>query len=399
MITRLNIACSTCGAKYTPRIQIGHAKFQEHTFQCDDCGEDITINLDLNQDEGIIEAINLAVNCDGSDSEGKIINLNPEINFPLHLRHKDRIFPAIPSAEIRADIGNIDSIELERRRKLIKSWFDVVNEWPLVGKIWSLYNRNKESHARKLINRNNDKIYDNDTEITSILFLFACRCIAPAFDKQRECMFLRFGNIFRDNHSLFEDFLTYHHRNIYRQNMKRIQDVYHNFFSNYSEYSQVFYALKKGDDLTEHPSYTSTSFERTKRFYGDTYEALGSSVVTLACISNVLKGRRFDQFENMGLNQYLSIDKSGKGNCFSDIEEFSWIMNSYIPKLRNGSHHGSFQWDDVGKKILYQAGKKQRPEEIEYYKYLIHCVRLFFSCSALISLDIILAYSFENLKK
>lgn len=50
MIVRHTVACSTCNHAITLRIQVGHRPYQEHTFHCPECGEDIVIGMDCDAD-------------------------------------------------------------------------------------------------------------------------------------------------------------------------------------------------------------------------------------------------------------------------------------------------------------------------------------------------------------
>ncbi len=395
MISRVCIKCGTCDKNYTFHIAIGHASIQEHTVICESCGEEITIRLRLNQSNGTFDGYEF-INCSQSDNEGKIINLHPEYALPKEFMHVDFISPnllamrdMIKDKDKLHTIYKIPDIEKE---KLAKATLCINEEWSTVSKIWSLNNRNKNFHLTNFIEQNRENIFEYKKNITAneIIFSFLFRCLAPSLENKLQDAISLIGAKYRSAPETFRDFCNYHAQYIFSNNMEKIYSIVRDFFVNYSEYSQNFLEIKKGSEIKLPYSYSSVNFEKTKKFYGDAYECLGSCVTTLACLSNIIKDRKFDTFNEMDLNKYLTLDKSGKGKCFSDIPEFSWLMLHYVPQLRNGSHHGTFKFDSEKKIISYIPTKKQHVHHIEYFDYLNKCTYMLFSCCIVGAIDIFL---------
>ena len=86
VVNRFYIRCSTCQEKHTLRITVGTDKHQKHTFSCVNCGEDLSVRLDVffedrynvTNIEGISfpkSKLSTIDNCELSDKEGTIVNL------------------------------------------------------------------------------------------------------------------------------------------------------------------------------------------------------------------------------------------------------------------------------------------------------------------------------------
>ncbi len=162
------------------------------------------------------------------------------------------------------------------------------------------------------------------------------------------------------------------------------------FFLAFPEFSQNFLALKRGESITFELAYFSIDFNKIKSFYGDAYERLGTGIVTLACLNNILKGRKYDTFANMDLKKYLSLKKPSKGACFADIPEFNHLLEHYDAQIRNGSHHGNIRLDLSTNIIFYDPKGDGKEKTLPYFEYLNKCCHLFFSCCVIGALDIVI---------
>lgn len=132
-------------------------------------------------------------------------------------------------------------------------------------------------------------------------------------------------------------------------------------------------------------------------FYGEAFEAIGSNLTTIASVNNLLKGRGYDEFqsENFDIRKYMSSDKSGRANCFSDISEFAALTEKYTSAVRNGSHHGTFELDEKTMIVSYIPRKTMVVETISYSDYVDMCVNMFFTCAVMTAIDCFL----WNMKK
>ncbi|MBB5144676.1 hypothetical protein [Desulfovibrio intestinalis] len=395
MILRQGVTCSTCNEIYILRISVGHSSYQEHSFACSNCGETITIGLDLDQKNAGWQ-FKIIENCILSDETlGTIINLHPEIVFSEELLHVDLISPSILyMSKMQEKLNQLPSdVSKEDYSDAKKNWekiFLTHQEWGIIGKIWSLFAKNKDAQVKKFIIDNKDSIHDYRPNLTAceIIYSFIMRALAPIrANRAEEIIEKIFDEYENSDKELFNSFCKYHAREIFHKNMLRAHGIARDLFINYNEFNSVLWSLKKGESLPSNFAIASINFEKTKKIYGDAYECLGSNVLTLACISNIMKKRKFDTFENLTLAKYIEIDKSGKGKCFSDIPEFSDLMKYHIPKIRNGSHHGTFVFNHEHNQISYSP-KANKSETISYSEYITCCVELFISCMTVSAIDI-----------
>lgn len=51
VIQRWTVSCGTCKTNHTLRISLGTDRYQEHTFPCVNCGEDMSVRLDIDFDD------------------------------------------------------------------------------------------------------------------------------------------------------------------------------------------------------------------------------------------------------------------------------------------------------------------------------------------------------------
>ena len=126
----------------------------------------------------------------------------------------------------------------------------------------------------------------------------------------------------------------------------------------------------------------SKSFEDTKLYYGQAYETLTSSFTSIASLNNILNDRKFDEFQQMTLNKYISdVEKAKRANPFKDTPEFYAFAQDLDSSLRNGSHHASI-WRD-GEKVFHRSGGTGAKRDITYSKYLHLCNKLTISLAAI----------------
>jgi hypothetical protein len=117
------------------------------------------------------------------------------------------------------------------------------------------------------------------------------------------------------------------------------------YMANYSEFSQVFLhqAYLGGADLDLTAS--SMAFDRTKMIFGNAFEHLASYFVLPACLNNILSGRPYDTFQQLTLEKFLDLDKSGRAGPFRDNPQLAPIAAMMDNQLRNASHHGSMRFN------------------------------------------------------
>src|SRR2546423_1528696 len=92
MVVRQRCKCATCEQAHTLRISVGHNPYQEHTFNCVGCNEEIVVGMKVDlQDRSF--PMTYVSNCSPGIEDGQIVNLHPLFTIPQDQLHQDRAFP------------------------------------------------------------------------------------------------------------------------------------------------------------------------------------------------------------------------------------------------------------------------------------------------------------------
>ena len=164
------------------------------------------------------------------------------------------------------------------------------------------------------------------------------------------------------------------------------------FFKGWTEFSQVHLHTLSGSDTDESLRAMSCDFDEVKMFYGNTFEALASSVDILAYLNNIKAGRDFDKFETLTLEKYLKLDKPGRNNAFHMNIAFSELCEEWDNQVRNASHHGSFRLNPKTQIISYEAGKggSGSNQNMSYFNYLVRSTKLFLQLITIFRIELIM---------
>ncbi len=395
MVIRHYIECTTCHAPYTLRISVGHGMWQEHNFHCLQCEEVIRIGMEVDY-HNIRTYIRCLENCSDGNREGTIVNLSPERPVDSKILHEDFVFPFVTDPLLWSTIEafkNKPDSEVELLRKKQMPFTDPSDEWKLLKKAWSLYNNNKSSLLVDMLRIKFNKKDVQEKDFLQWLYDF---CVVICGKRGR----VKFNNVssFIDdvrqcNFPLYKEFTTYFYANIHSKNFPSYLDIFSDYFAGYSEFNQV--ALYTQADITIPADFTvtSTSFKKNKMFYGNAYELLTSNIVLIALLNNVAKGRRFDQFAEMDLNKYRTINKANRCNPFKDVPELAALCEPLDSTLRNASHHGAIKYDHGSRTVSYRSGGTGAEHKMTYMSYLEKCVDIMISICALLMIEIVYLYA------
>ncbi|WP_144299019.1 hypothetical protein [Variovorax paradoxus] len=190
---------------------------------------------------------------------------------------------------------------------------------------------------------------------------------------------------------------------IYSAEMKRFGDFYRNeieqpnierylatlndYFKHFDQFRQMLVHARVGDNEVDDFVVGSKSFNEIKLYYGQAYETLTSSYLTLACINNVAQGRPYDEFQSMTLSKYTKdLEKSKRSNPFKETPELAAFIRFEDSSLRNGSHHASI-WRD-GEIVKYKSGGTGAERDISYSRYLHQCNEITIALAALLLVEL-----------
>jgi hypothetical protein len=393
MIERHYLKCKTCEQPITLRIGVGRNNEQNHTFQCPRCSEDIKLKLKIDYEKISTELIMLE-NCERGNEEGVIVNLHPDFAISKDKLHEDFVFPFMDYvSDNRKDLnGDFKPPGKRIQREIQRSLF-LSEEWEDLKRAWSLRLSDQKELAENITNKSSEKFgYDDGLDnVNDWIFRFSYRILSPKklFLFHDAAEYIK-NNIILKYPTEVKKFKEYYVENLYKEHLERYFDAYSEFFSNYSEFSQLFTYMKQNSNLPENYRVSSNDFKQTKMFFGNTYEHLTSNFTILACYNNIANGREFDKFEKMDLKKYLTINKANRANPFKDTQPFYELAACLDSSLRNASHHGSVRFNKKKKKIIYRSGGTGAEKSISYTEYLTKCNNLLFSLSALLMLELLL---------
>ena len=385
--------CLICGTKFVLRVGIGLENACTHTFDCPDCFSALTVVAKA--DSPPRTHVEFVENCRAVEGErtGPVVNLHPSIAFNAAEYHSPLTFPsmvltdlAMPHMRVPAD---------ERVRDVATQF-----ELPYTKELWSVVINVIGLHRRGNVQAVLTEQIARYTEMRrKFLPEFACttvfKCVASFFD---DGFFPALGNLrqplrmfiqeLRANHpgqmAMFE---AYYQAELEGANIERYVALFRDYFSNFDQFRQLLVFARVGSDEVDDLIVGAKNFNDIKMFYGQAYETLTSSYVTLACLNNIKKGRRFDEFEHMTLNKYIKdVEKAKKSNPFSGNPVLAAFTSSEDSALRNGSHHASIARD--GELVKYRSGGTGAEREMAYSRYIHMCNEIAITNAALMLVEL-----------
>ena len=396
MIVRHYIKCLTCDHPHTLRIQVGHNPYQEHCFKCMNCEEDIVVGMDCDVETASVQ-IREIDNCERGTDEGCIINLSPDFPIAPEELHKDFAFPSIRNTQIliqeQEKLGlkhpSFTSLDEVKAHASIPGYSEL---WPIVKKGWSLTTKGLTELAEKIFENYKPPNFNDPKQLNFVLFHFCCHMLFPGKYNLFENAANLTANIAKNHEEEYNQFKIYYINNIKDHNLNRYFEVFNEFFKCYSDFSQTLTYAQHSIELPDDFEASSTAFGKTKLFYGNAFESLTSNISVLACLNNVHHGRKFDQFDSMTLNKYMTINKAKRANPFKDTLPYYEICRYLDSTLRNASHHGAMSIDNSGRRIRYQSGGTGSIRTMSYKEYIDKCNAIMLSSCALLSMELAIAF-------
>lgn len=395
------IKCDTCDTLYRLRVGVGVDKFQKHYMDCFECSTPIVFAVRAVPPSASIQ---IEENCTlvEFDLNHLVVNFHPACAF-----NKDRIHDSMyfPSMEL---IKMIDPYmrKPENARMLSASHlFDIPNaptKWgqlKLISKHIAEGNNKKAQATAKLYMsaRNTEiNIYRDDElyshvalqyEFLDWLFYPRIHDIArPIIDKITELK----------KDGLLDAFYDHYKNEFKVENKQKYINIYSDFMSRRDHFGQLIYHARINNDDIEGKIISSKNFDQIRSFYGDAYETLTSNMNVLACLNNIICGRKFDEFLSMSLGKYINdVSKDKKTGPFKDNHLFSAFCEDDLEStIRNGSHHASI-WHE-GETIRYRSGGTGAQREISYTKYIHLCNKLTLKIVSLWIIELHIQYLYEK---
>lgn len=418
MTIRNKIKCKICEQNYLLRISLGHSEIQIHTFECKECGSNISVevvidfkntNCQVLHKENCIDTNFQDIIFEDENQEYIVMNLHPELLVPNEFLHNPiystNIFETERIHKERFESEHFPKMTFEEFEENYKqsemytnNLTNIEKNWLILKVLWKMINnnKNKEELIKKQIRKYKSNTIDSThADFKEILFDFNNTLLFPDFIEKSPYFFKLFkDSINIPNSKNYKNFITYYKYNFFNEIMKKNLDIYSNFFDIYNEFRQLLLYVTTSQRIPIGHRVSSHDFEKTKLFYGQLYEAYTSNISLISMLHNLYQGREFDKFQNITLTQYLKIDKATRTDNFINTPDFNWFSEFISSKLRNASHHGNIELE--GDIVIYKAGKSLNKYTMSYTRYLEICIQLFIRFVSLNQLALLLIYIEEN---
>ncbi len=388
----------TCNAPITTRIWVGHNPEQIHAFLCPNCKEEITIGMEVDLENLSTNIIHIE-NCEHCEIEGVIVNLNPHFVINEKNEASDKSFPWMEQVNY---IRKASKLPEPERPKGLKGpmMLDAYNElgginnatemWKIIKKGWSLKENDQTLLSQKTLSEYSRYGYEDKIKLENILFDFLALMLMP----RKIQVFndgLDFINQAKEADGVeFDRFKAFYIAEIKSDNLHRYLEILTEYFRGYSEYDQALLYVKNGAPVPDGCIATSSGFKTTKMFYGNAFEHYTSNISVLACINNILNGRHFDQFQNMDLKKYLTINKANRANPLKGNQLLLGFCACLDSTLRNSSHHGSLKLVKKRRYLEYRSGGTGAKREMPYSRYIEMCSDIALTSFALLMLELLI---------
>jgi|GEM_PF-2082697 len=406
MIKRFLTRCLLCEHNNTLRVTLGINTHQNHSFECQGCGEvgEINLTLDFNDRERFdipgfgrvtfprVVGADLK-NAEWSEVEGSITNLDPTFLVQEDDLHKDRIFPWM-----RAASSVIKPAMLESAQPGKLQIGDILDQAGLTRgiregisatlKAYELHERGRKDLAeiklKELERISGAVVADLPNALAMICAAILGRQSKDDVEKinglARLALQKNPGEFQRMRSRLLSD--------IAPDFLERQLGVLKDYRKGYDQFGQAWFYAAEKQSLSDklHPS--TRDLNSVKYFYGTAFEHLSSGLVLPALLNNILNGRPFDQFEHIELKTYLSLDKSRRAQCIQNVADFGPLWDEFNSTLRNGSHHQGLRLKPDSRYIIqYRTGDSKTWNDISYSEYLVKCNRIQICLMKLLSLQ------------
>jgi hypothetical protein len=394
MISRIRITCTACNEPITARIQIGHEREQPVSFPCPHCITPIQLTLILDEPPEV--KIRWEENAEPGDKEGKIINIGAGFTISKNMLHTDLYFPSFDVTRSLLDKhdeihGLPGPIFLDSAEAL--GTFRYANEtWHNLEKALRFQRTGQQKNLESQLDefwgtpRNRDETLENALSQFFLTFLEPNGLIwfKPVIMTLQEASSV--------NPNEYAKFVSSYDTDLKTERFKAYSDIISEYFRGYGDFSQTLIYVRQNIPLPAQAVATSSDFEKTKMFYGNAFEVMGSHLDVPAVLNNIISGRPFDKMISMDLNKFRTINKANRTNCFANNTELSWLVAEYDSTIRNASHHRWFKLDDSRQQISYRSGGTGALQHMSYAEYLYRCNRLLIRLIIMLCMELMLLH-------
>lgn len=392
MISRITIVCLACSEPITTRVQVGHDIEQPVTFACPHCTSEIRFTLLLHNPPHV--DVRWDENCEFGTKEGKIVNIGAGFTVSADMLHTDAYFPSFHAP--RPQPKHYASVP-DAKGPIFMDTAVAMGTLPRAGDHWRTVKQALKFHRTgqtENLNRQLDKFWaksrSNDEDMDNTLFAFLTRFLEPSARDWLTPLTGVLSQAAKKHPGEFSRFTNHYNKDLKSSRFEEYSEIFDEYFKGCSDFSQTLIYVKNSLELDSNAVATSNDFDRTKMFYGNAFEVLGSHLDVPAALNNIVNGRPYDQMEAMDLKKFRSINKANRTRCFSDNTQLSWLVDEYDSAIRNASHHRWFRLNERRTEITYRSGGTGAIRKLTYAEYLYRCNQLTIRLMSLCCMELLM---------
>lgn len=391
MISRTPITCLACQKPITARIQIGHELEQPISFACPNCGTEVRLTLILDEPPRV--KIRWEENCEAGIEEGAIINIGAGFTISKDKLHKDMYFPSFDAP--RPSVADMERVYQQTGRRFFDRAVETgtlpraAEDWKIVQKAFRFHRTGQTAHRDVQLAIFWGKSPEADESVDGALFSFLLRFMEPNGGRWLKSLVTLLNDARRISLGEYVRLATHFNDELKLERFQGYVEILSEYFKAYGEFSQTLVYTRQNIALPDDAAATSSDFDKTKMFYGNAFELLGSHLDVPAALNNIISGRAYDQMKAMDLKQFRSLNKANRLGVFPADSEFLGLALEYDSIVRNASHHRWFKLNDARTEITYRSGGTGALNKMSYAQYLARCNRLIIQVMLLCCLELI----------
>lgn len=344
MILKCYIKCDTCSETLIVRIQVfSNEKFE---FQCPNCKEDLSLELEISQELINIKPIK---NCNISNSHdskfnamylsNKILTSNNIANSPLS--------PAVLYA-YQIDSDNIKFVE-----------HDLDKLWQLLHRAFKQKKLNNIDLYNKIIDEYNKILCVKFNSYEEYLFNFITANLGDNYYRKLEKVFEIISNLDR----IKLKGLCRYIKSEMDTMLPRIDLLMNKYYELFDiNYKFIVYIISDKKYDVKDFNFTDSQFDKIDMLYGNLFELLADLLLVNACINNIQNGRNYNEFEHKEytLEKYKDNTKANKSTPFKNNKYLYAFCEEFDSQIRNGSHHLKMIYNKNINQIEYESNNSKK---------------------------------------
>lgn len=371
------LQCGSCGEKVTTRIAIGWSEYQEHALACPNCGVEIRVYLDIDQENQDFK-YRQPLNSEYVEYDEDAPTVTFDADFPVP--RKDMFFS--PFMSVCTNFKNADGYEHycmhEKHRRTIRQEYFPIVERMLVhysnGNLELFKNDAKElGYDPRKFKSSKSLLYKIDFDI-SLPFLINEEATIKMIDG-------RIQEAYRNNKKIFEkvkhEFVD---SGRYDALIKQRNDIRKSFLELYPALSPLLQipTWKEKFQIVENYSLSQKRFSELKQLYIDCFETFCRLSTLAIGVDNIIEHKSLMipcKKNEITLWDYESMHNGNKPDILKKYP-IGYIFVEHIDaKLRNGIGHHSAHYDVNSDEIVYYRFKDSM--KVEYkIDYTVFCFKL-----------------------